>query len=640
MSSTTLVSLAILKVQMDRGNDYLDHLQPFVLQVLADHEADSITPSFVYQSIREQFGLEIPQPTITLVLNRVARRLPVTKSHGAYRITGTIPDPDLVSKQASARRHIDAVLEGLREFSISTAKPLSTNEDAVTAICSFFQRFSIPCLRSYLRDTAIPTIKRHTNSDIVLVANYVQYLRRTSPERFESFLVMLQGHMLANALTRPDLSTAKAHYRSVIFYFDTPLLVQLLGAEGDAKRAAIGDLLTLLHRLRGRTAAFAHSLDELHTVLEGAAEHVNSPDGRGAVVLEARRRDTSRSDLLLLSRLAEDRLADLGIEVLPTPPHIDTFQIDEEVFERVLDDGVGYWNPRAKQYDIDSVRSIFTIRGDSAARDLERARAVLVTSNSAFAKAAWGYGQQYEGFHDVSSVITDFSLANMAWLKVPMGAIGVPTTQLLSYSYAALQPSRRLLDRYMDEIDKLEARGDVPERALLLLRSSPKVYDELTRLTLGDDGALTEKTLSEIHAHIADEVKKEETAKLAAEQRAHRRTQEALHEHQAREVQRVETIYWRCANRARCLARAFWYSVGAVCVAGTLGSVGVGTNNSIMAAALAISCLVLPLVALANLLTGSTVAKWSNRIETWAHEWLFAREARRGGVDLHQFRAP
>ena len=96
---------------------------------------------------------------------------------------------------------------------------------------------------------------------------------------------MLQGHMLANALTRPDLRTAQAHYRSVTFYFDTPLLVQLLGAEGTAKQEAASDLVRLLSRLRGRTAAFSHSLDELQIVLEGAADHLNSEDGRGGIVL-------------------------------------------------------------------------------------------------------------------------------------------------------------------------------------------------------------------------------------------------------------------------------------------------------------------------------------------------------------------
>lgn len=243
MSSATLMSLAILKVTVDRGKDYLDQLRPFITQVLADHRPDPVTPSFVQGSLRSHFGLEIPQPTIALVLRRMARRPPLQKAHSVIRIVGDVPDPGLLSKHVESRRHIDAVLAGLIEFSRATPKPLATDEAAVTAICAFLNKFSIPCLRAYLRDTAIPRPKGHTNADIVLVADYVQHLRNTSPERFTSFLVMLQGHMLANALTRPDLRTAQAHYRSVTFFFDTPLLVQLLGAEGNAKQEAATDLV-------------------------------------------------------------------------------------------------------------------------------------------------------------------------------------------------------------------------------------------------------------------------------------------------------------------------------------------------------------------------------------------------------------
>ena len=636
-SATTLLSLAILKVTVDHGQDDLDHLRPFIIQVLADHRPDPVTPSFLHRAIHDQFGLEIPQPTIALVLNRLARRLPLKKAHGVLRIAGNIPDPGLLHKHARSRRHIDAVLQGLRHFSRPTPTPLTTDDHAVRAICAFLDKFSIPCLRSYLRGTVIPAPKKRLNTDIVLVADYVQYLRRENPERFESFLIMLQGHMLANALTRPDLTTARSHYRSVTFFFDTPLLVHLLGAEGDAKQEAAADLIQLLTRLRGRVAAFAHSLDELQTVLAGAAEYLNSPDGRGNIILEARRRKTTKSDLLLLSRLADEKLVQAGIVVVPTPRHIDEFQIDESIFEQVLDDGISYRNPRAKQYDINSVRSIFTIRGNRSAPHLETARAVLVTSNVGFAKAAWRYGQKYEGFRDVSSVITAFSLANMAWLKVPMGALAVPTTQLLAFSYAALQPSRRLLDRYMAEVDKLEARGEVPERSLQLLRSSPDVYDELTRVTLGDDASLTGHTLSELHDRIVNDIKKEETASLTAERRAHRKTQESLHTHQALERQRAETIYWRCSSRARVLAQSSWFLLGGACVLGTVGSFGVSSANPLVAASLAVSCALLPILALANLLIGSTVAKCSNWVERRFHNWLLTREARRSGIDVGQF---
>ena len=60
MSTVTLTSLAILKVHIDQGNDYLDYLRPFILQVLVEHKPDPVTIEVVSDYIRTQFGLEIP----------------------------------------------------------------------------------------------------------------------------------------------------------------------------------------------------------------------------------------------------------------------------------------------------------------------------------------------------------------------------------------------------------------------------------------------------------------------------------------------------------------------------------------------------------------------------------------------------
>ena len=83
----------------------------------------------------------------------------------------------------------------------------------------------------------------------MLVSKYVLNLQNTDPDRFESFLVVVKGHMLANALLCPDLEKAPSSYKGVAFYLDTPLLVRRLGLEGETKRVAVASLVALLRRL-------------------------------------------------------------------------------------------------------------------------------------------------------------------------------------------------------------------------------------------------------------------------------------------------------------------------------------------------------------------------------------------------------
>ena len=345
MPTNTLTSLAILKVNIDQGNDYLDYLRPFIFQILTDHNLDPITGGVVSQHIREQFGLEIPSLTIETILRRLSKHYPIKRIAGVYRKVGDLPDPQITAKQAEAERHIGAVLNGLKEFSQETVSPIATDEEAVTSVSAFLTEFSITCLRAYLRGTAIPSVGETRQTDIVLVSDYVQQIQRTDPERFVSLLILVQGHMLANALVCSDLQNAPRTFRNMTFYLDTPLLIQRLGSEGEPKQTAIRELITLINNLEGKVAVFAHSQDELRRVLTGAANHLGSPDARGTIVFEARKRGTTKSDLLLLAASIDERIGEADIKVESSPTYMEAFQIDEAAFEEILEDEVSYYNP-------------------------------------------------------------------------------------------------------------------------------------------------------------------------------------------------------------------------------------------------------------------------------------------------------
>lgn len=637
MPTNTLTSLAILKVNIDQGNNYLDYIVPFILQVLVEHKPDPVTDRVVGEYIRNQFGLMIPDRTVQMTLQRICRKYSVRRDSGVFRIVGDLPDPQLGPKQASADLHIGAVLHGLREFSQATINPIDSEEEAVASVSAFLSEFDITCLRAYLRGTAIPTLEGTHQSDIVLVSQYVYHIQQTDPERFKSFLVLVQGHMLANALMCPDLENAPSDYRRVTFYLDTPLLVQILGLEGEAKEVAACELIAQLTKLKGKIAMFGHSRQELEGVIRGAAANLESSDWRGEIISEARRCGTTRSDLLLLAESVDDKLSDAGIEEHATPHYTDEYQIDEVLFEAALVGRIGYRNPNAKAYDINSVRSIYAIRANRPARSIEKAHAVLVTSNTSFAIAALKYGGEHHSLQDESSVITDFSLANIAWLKAPIGGPNIPRTQLLAFSYAALQPSAALLDRYMTEIDRLEEQGTITERDHQLLRTSTKVYPELMNLTLGEDASLTAETVTETLRRVSTEIKREETEKLTAEQKSHQETLDKLIAQRSWNDEVARNLYWRCRDRARLLAWILSGLVALVIAIGLLAGLGLRSTAPVASWVLVGSSAIMALLTLGNLVVGSNVKDIHMRVQNKSLTWLLKREAKSLGIDISEF---
>ena len=635
MSPNTLTSLAILKVNLDEGRDYFDYLRPFVMHVLLDDTTEVVTSPSVNRNIRERFGLVMPNQIVEIVLKRLTSDRFLRKQHGVYRVN-SIPDPQLEPKRLEAERHINAVVSGLREYSENTNRPIYNDDDAISAICTFLGEFDVACLRAYLRGTAIPRPERTHRTDIIMVSNYVRTIQDKMPERFDSFLILLQGNMLANALLCPELKYAPKTYDNVTFYFDTPVLVRVLGCDGSERMDAARELLALLVRLGGRLSLFRHSLEELRNVLRGAAHHLSRPDGRSTIIREARANGLSRSDLLLLAEKVEEKLSEAGIHVEDTPRHIMDYQIDESAFGNVLQDQISYYNPHAIDYDINSVRCIYVIRAGQTPRTVEESRAIFITSNSAFAYAASQYGRQNEHREEISSVITDFSLANMAWLKAPMDSPTIPRTQLLAFSYAAVEPSTELLEKFMKEIEKLNASGDITERDLMLLRSSPSVPEELMRLTLGEDAALTANTAMQTLEIVSREIAKEESVKLDAEKQAHKRTLDELRLVRERDTRTIEKHRRLSQRRGHLVAWIVSSSAGVVLLFGGLyGILEFSYRNPIIGGGLVVASAALTLSGIINVFFGTTLVRVHRWVFVCSTEWFFRRAARRAGMEFH-----
>ena len=557
MPTSTLTSLAILRVTIDHGGDYLSYLQPLVLQVLVDERPEPITTETVRNHILNKFGLVLPDATVQLVLKRIARKYPIQRQHGVYQIKGAIPDPHLLEKREEAETQINRVVSGLHKYSQNTVNPLVDLDDGVEAICAFLSEFDVTCLRAYLQRTAIPPLEGTHEQDIVLVSSYIRHLKDSDPVRYQDFIVLMQGHMLANAMLCPNLAEAPRTYQNITFYLDTPLVLDLLGLDAESKQGAIRELVDLLYELGGSVAIFSHTRGEVFRVLRAAADQLDRPElstDRG-VVLAARRRDTTRSDMLLFIELLDEKTSEAGIEIRPNPKYREEHQIDEAAFENILSKAINYINPRARQDDINSVRSIYAIRGNHAPTLIERSRAVLVTSNADYAAAAWKYGQRHESSRAVSSVITNFSLANTSWLKSPMKALSIPRTQMLAFAFAAMEPSEEWLSKFMTEINRLQTRGTISERDHQLLRSSPMVYDELMYLTLGEDTALGSETITETLSRVSGEIRKEESEKLSVEADAHGQTQQALSLERSAREKMMARLVRRCERKAGGIAR-------------------------------------------------------------------------------------
>lgn len=529
---TTLTSLAMLKVNADaEKRDYLEYLRPFVLQILSSYKIEPITDVQIAHLISQDFGLKIPNSVINLFLKRLANKGILKKDNEIYILNKAVnAPPNLIPEMEKAKRHITAISKALYEYSQDKLYKLKDEKESLNIILAFLSEFSIECLKTYIFGTTLPKVLHKKHKMIVLTSQFLRDIHKNNPQLFDSFVVLTKGHMLANALICPDLDSLTQLFSKTTFYLDTPVIARLLGLAGEIRETAATEMVTMARKLGAKFAVFLHTKQELYNVIIGAAHFLDSPEGRGSIVREMRKAGKTYSDMILIANKIDDYLLKKGVRIIDTPKYNYDLQIDEAVFEGILEEEIDYYNPKARLFDINSVRSIYAIRESSAPCRLEDSKATLVTSNVAFAKAAFEYGKGHESTKEISSVITDFSLANIVWLKSPVEASELPKTEILSYSYAALNPPEALWVKYIQEIDKLKEQSEITARDHAILKCSLSVPEQLMDLTLGDEEALTKQNIREILEKTKGELTQEKDEMLLAEKDKHDKIKKELGE--------------------------------------------------------------------------------------------------------------
>ena len=496
----TLLSLAVLKVHIDEGtSDYLGYIEKFATHILNKFKPDPVTDAELVQLFRREYGLRIPVQGAQLVLKRMAKKKFLIKEDRAFKSTKALPKLDFSEKRKNAEVRISSILNGLIEYTRAAFQIEWDEVIATSAVLRFLNHFAIDCIKAYVYRTAIPDVNSSKSpGSHIIISKYVQKLHDEGGSLFDSFIVLVKGQLYANSIICPDLESIEKNFRAVTFYLDTPILLNALNLQGKEEYEATIELFGLVNKLGGKLAVFAHTIAETDEVIKFAERHIDDPNATNRVIREIRRTGKAQGDLLLLTGHLEDRLSALGLRIAKTPKYVEKFQIDELSLKDALDEEVHYKRGKALEHDINSIRSIYVLREGRVPRRLEDSRAVFVTTNAKLANAAYKSGKNHNSSREVSSTITNYSLANVAWLKSPLDAPDLPTKETLAACYAALEPSEPLWGKFLSELAALQCAGTISPDDHAILRSSRVTSDELMNLTLGNDKDLNEVGIRKI----------------------------------------------------------------------------------------------------------------------------------------------
>ncbi len=557
----------MLKVNFDSHNgDYLDYLLPFMRFVIATKLKQCVTPKETAALLAKEFGLSIPLHVCEKALKRLVNHDFLKKENHSYYVVKEIDTTGFGDRREAGQK----VAETAGQKIVDSCKDLFgdevTMESALKMFGAYLRTFSIECVRAYVERTDLPVLLEsdHSRRGLYVVNRVIRELRTNDPKAFEAVITLVKGHMLANALACEDLESIKRKFGVVTFYLDTPLILRILELDDLSETQSTTELVQLLTKLDGKLAVFSHTFAEVEHVLTSIANGLNNHQSYRPIFKVLRERRVTPSDVLMLKSRLQSLLQEKGIMRIGTPPNDPQYQIDEAALEALIKEDIYYSTDGARHADVKSVQSIYTLRARAEPQSVEDCVAVMVTSNSNLVRTVHQFGKDKPSTERVAAMVTDFSLANIAWLKAPLGNPSLPEFEVMSACYAALEPTIPLWNKYLAEIERLRQLGRISADDHQLLRFESTAQLELMDMTQGSEGYLNGETISD----VLDAVKAKLTAAKQVEVDAAKQTAQDVRKILVRQNAllrlKAETFAARTITVIRILLAIFFASVAVI----------------------------------------------------------------------------
>jgi hypothetical protein len=547
---SALTSLAILKVNHDQDRDYISNFIPFVAEVLRDCPDDEVSLAQVQNDVDSQFSIKIPQGALSTILHRASKLGYVTRTHGIYRRNANeLAKVKFGSVRADVARKQAALLRELREFANEKYDLAWEVLQAEVALLSYLSTRTTAVLTAAMDGKAIDAPPPTDHAELIVNA-FVVEASRSNPTGFEFLVTLVKGGMLADVLYLPGaFAAANRKFGETEFYLDTAFVLRAIGFSTKEMSMPAHELVGLLQDENVHLRVFEHTREEMIVAMDYASRALKPGSSLplSAPAEFLRSEGWRSSDVEEFIAKLPLKLSALGIEVVSTPPFTEVCSMDEEGLENAIKETLPEQKNEARRRDVDSLTAIHRLRRGRVPDRLEDCGAIFVSSNGALVRAGTKFFRREMPKIGISPVIHAHDLTTLAWLKLPTAPPDLPRLQIIADSYAALNPSEELWQKYTRKITKLRERGDVSTEEFHLLRYSIEARRALLAKTLGDPDVFTEGTVpvilakarKELTAGLREELEDERVAKEKQEEIARnakageRAASEAAQEHLA-----------------------------------------------------------------------------------------------------------
>lgn len=509
-----LATLALLKTYYDEHRDHVDMFTPFVIDAIKELQTDDFLTTDIKNILLTCHHIDIPVHILDVIVTRLWKRGEIKRQGGRYfRIAQVLPVTNLNEQRQKAENDQNELASSFCSFAKGHDVSL-TNDDGLSLIFSFLDNFHVSLLLGEEQPKDVLSRMGDRKNQLMLVAKYIEYLSLSNDRQTIIFQKILEGFILQNTLLLRDINFDNKIFGDLEIFLDTRFIFSALGLSGNLPKRAARETIDLLRATNARLSVFQCTIAEMRRILDVYESNLGTCSG----IERLRPTELTRyfvtnkytpADVKELSSLLEVQIGALGMVVKESPVHETKFTLDEMKLADVLKtpgiERSDSLEPRV-MHDVESVAAILTLRQGKISTNLDQARTIFATSSGMVIRKV------REWYHEMGAcglppVIHILALSNAAWIKNPLAATSLKLNELCALCSAALAPSRRTWEQFINHLHKLRQRNAMSDGEVIAIVASSLTDTLLSQIE--DDVPIDAETLQEVVDRVKEDYAKE-----------------------------------------------------------------------------------------------------------------------------------
>lgn len=510
--------------------DYLGLIEPFVVKLLPDKKNDLINIESISNELHNNYGFDIKIKVVEKILHRLCKKSIVKSEYRSsekkFYVNKVLKKDKFDNRITKIKLSVSNVIDKLTDY-ISENYSVITKDQSQKMFIGFLQDYNYESYSSVDNLRRIQSTVKY-NSNNFRVAKFIINEYESKNGCYNDIKEIQIGYFAAIALyyfCNSDISDNPLNLiKNTLIILDTRVLIDALGLNRNLDAKSMGELISLIKINGGKLCTFTYYVDELEGIIH---KYIHDSNARLSLDLDLFRREHKNDvEIEVYRRNLKSKINDVGIQIIDKPNyselvHDQNWHIDDMLLQNTMLSLVSYdggASDNAFQNDFDSLQAVsyYKYRNEKFGDN----KAIFVTANVGIVQAAKKTISKKIFKDDVDIVISDIDLTAVLWLANFNEKSDLPDIILLENAYAAIQPSKPIIDGALRIINQnLKSKNEEIRNNAFLIRYDENLLSDIADLTNNDEKALDGNFYNQLTSRIYNRTYKQVMSDISSETR-------------------------------------------------------------------------------------------------------------------------